>query len=120
MGGLLKYNDDNTWEVAADVNTSPRRLYSFGDWKSSENCTAFVSTLSRRPVGGVIGRARGGGRLGHGGVFVFFLMSQVFFLGEKKRVGGKNKVGPKKLQCVLELIGRPWVSERLKIGDRTD
>ena len=47
-------------------------------------------------------------------------MSQVFFLGEKKRVGGKNKVGPKKLQCVLELIGRPWVSERLKIGDRTD
>ena len=44
-------------------------------------------------VGGVIGRARaGGGRLGHGGIFVFFLMSQVFFLGEKKRGGGKNKV----------------------------
>jgi hypothetical protein len=31
----------------------------------------------------------GGGRLGHGGVFVFVLMSQVFFWGEKKRVGGK-------------------------------
>ena len=70
MGGLLKYNDDNTWEVAADVNTRPRRLYSFGDWKSSENCTAFVSTLSRRPVRGVIGRARGGGG---GSVMVAFL-----------------------------------------------
>jgi hypothetical protein len=45
--GLLKYNDDNTWEVAADVNT--RRLYSIGDRKSNENCTAFVLTLSHRP-----------------------------------------------------------------------
>ncbi len=36
--------------------------------------------------------AGGGGRLGHGGIFVFILMSQVFFLGEKKRGGGKNKV----------------------------
>ena len=47
--GLLKYNDDNTcWEVAADINT--RRLYSFGDRKSNENCTTFVSTLSHRPL----------------------------------------------------------------------
>jgi hypothetical protein len=46
--GLLKYNDANTWEVATDVNT--RRLYSFGDRKSNENCSAFVSTLSHRPL----------------------------------------------------------------------
>ena len=45
---LVKYNDDNTWEVAADVNK--RRLYSFGDRKSNENCSAFVSTLSHRPL----------------------------------------------------------------------
>ena len=46
--GLLQYNDDNTWELAADINS--RRLYSFGDRKSNKNCTAFVSTLSHRPL----------------------------------------------------------------------
>ena len=46
--GLLKYNNDNTWEVAADVNK--RRLYSFGDRKSDENCSAFVLMLSHRPL----------------------------------------------------------------------
>ena len=46
--GLLKYNDGNTWELAKDINS--RRLYSFGDRKSNENCTAFVSTLSHRPL----------------------------------------------------------------------
>jgi hypothetical protein len=48
--------------------------------------------------------------MGHG------LCVSLFVCGETT----KNKVGPKKLQCVLELIGRPWVSERLKFGDRTD
>jgi hypothetical protein len=46
--GLLKYNNDNTWDITADVNK--RRLYSFGDRKSNENCSAFVSTLSHRPL----------------------------------------------------------------------
>jgi hypothetical protein len=46
--GLLKYNDDNTWDIAADVNK--RRLYSSGDRKLNENCSAFVSTLSHRPL----------------------------------------------------------------------
>ena len=46
--GLLQYNDGNTRELAADINS--RRLYSFGDRKSNENCTAFVSTLSHRPL----------------------------------------------------------------------
>jgi hypothetical protein len=46
--GLLKYKDGNTWELAKDINS--RRLYSFGDRKSNENCTAFVSTLSHRPL----------------------------------------------------------------------
>ena len=46
--GLLQYNDGKTWELAADINS--RRLYSFGDRKSNENCTAFVSTLSHRPL----------------------------------------------------------------------
>ena len=45
--GLLKYNDDNTWDIAAVVNK--KRLYSFGDRKSNENCSAFVSMLSHRP-----------------------------------------------------------------------
>jgi hypothetical protein len=45
---LLKYNDNNTWEVAADINK--RRLYSFGDRKSNENCSTFVSMLSYRPL----------------------------------------------------------------------
>ena len=46
--GLLKYSDNNTWDIAADINKS--RLYSFGDRKSNENCSAFVSTLSHRPL----------------------------------------------------------------------
>jgi hypothetical protein len=43
----------------------------------------------------------GGGRLGHGGVFEFFLLLRVFFF-EKKERREKFKVGPKKLQCVFE------------------
>jgi hypothetical protein len=44
-------------------------------------------------VGGVIGRARGGGAARSWWRFcLFFLISQVNFLGEKKRGGGKNKV----------------------------
>ena len=46
--GLIKYNDDNTWGLADDVHT--RRLYSFGDRKSNENASAFVTTLSHRPL----------------------------------------------------------------------
>ena len=46
--GLLKYNDDQSWELADDVGT--RWLYSFGDRKSNENCTAFLSTLTNRPL----------------------------------------------------------------------
>jgi hypothetical protein len=41
----------------------------------------------------------GGGQLGHGGVFVFF--SDV--IGRKKGEEEK-KVGPKKLQCVLDVM----------------
>ena len=40
---------------------------------------------------GRIGRARGGG-LGHGGVFVFFLMLQVFFCERKKGEAGKIRL----------------------------
>jgi len=40
----------------------------------------------------------GGGRLGHGGVLVFFIYRDAFFLGERDWGGGKNKVGPKKVQ----------------------
>ncbi len=29
---------------------------------------------------------------------------------------GKNKAVPKKVQCNLELIGRPWVGERLNLA----
>ena len=46
--GLLKYNNNNTWDIAADVNK--RRFYSFEDRKLNENCSAFVSTLSHRPL----------------------------------------------------------------------
>jgi hypothetical protein len=46
--GLLQYNDGNTWELAAHINS--RRLYSFGDRKSNKNCTAFVSMLSHIPL----------------------------------------------------------------------
>ncbi len=38
----------NTWELEPDSNL--HRLYSFGDRKSNKNCTAFVSTLSHRPL----------------------------------------------------------------------
>ncbi len=48
--------------------------------------------------------------------FCIFYVLQCFFLGERDRGGRKNKVGPKKVQCVLELIGRPWVSERLNLA----
>ena len=40
----------------------------------------------------------GGGRLGPGGVFIFFIYRDAFFLGERDRGGGKNKVGPKTVQ----------------------
>ena len=46
--GLLQYKEDELWELADDVGT--RRLYSFGDRKSNENCTAFLSTLTHRPL----------------------------------------------------------------------
>ena len=46
--GLLQYNDGNTWELAADINS--QRLYSFGDRKSNKNCSVFLSTLSHRPL----------------------------------------------------------------------
>ena len=46
--GFIKYNNDNTWGLADDVHT--RRLYSFGDRKSNENASAFVTTLSNRPL----------------------------------------------------------------------
>jgi hypothetical protein len=46
--GLLQYKDNESWELAHDVGT--RRLYSFGDRKSNENCTAFLSTLTHRPL----------------------------------------------------------------------
>ena len=46
--GLLKYSDNNTWDIAADINKS--RLYSFGEKKSNESCSAFVSTLSHRSL----------------------------------------------------------------------
>jgi hypothetical protein len=46
--GLLQYKEDELWELADDVGT--RRLYSFGDRKSNENCTAFLSTLTYRPL----------------------------------------------------------------------
>jgi hypothetical protein len=39
-------------------------------------------------------------------------MSRVFFLEKRGRGGGKNKLGPKKVQCDLELIDRLRVSDR--------
>ena len=45
--GVLKYNDNKSWEL--ERNHQVQRLYSFGDWKSNKNCTAFLSTLSNRP-----------------------------------------------------------------------
>jgi hypothetical protein len=46
--GVLKYNKNKTWELAENVRT--RRLYSFGDRKSNENCLAFLSKLNHRPL----------------------------------------------------------------------
>ena len=40
-------------------------------------------------------------------ILCFSGVAMLFFLGEE----GKNKVGPKKVQCNLELIDRPEVSE---------
>jgi hypothetical protein len=45
---LLKYNDNKTRELAENVRT--QQLYSFGDRKSNENCLAFLSKLSHRPL----------------------------------------------------------------------
>ena len=56
-------------------------------------------------VGGAIGQARWGGRLGHGDKFVFFYVAILFFW-MRGRGGGKNKVGPKKVQSNFELIDR--------------
>ena len=39
--GLLQYNNNESWELAHDVGTSG--LYSFGDHKSNENCTALIA-----------------------------------------------------------------------------
>ncbi len=46
--GLLKYNNNKTWELAENVGS--RRLYNFGVRKSNKNYTAFLSTLSHRPL----------------------------------------------------------------------
>jgi hypothetical protein len=46
--GLLKYNEDKSWEL--EQNAKTRRLHSFGDRKSNKNCAAFMSTLSHRPL----------------------------------------------------------------------
>ena len=46
--GLLKYNKNKTWELAENVRT--RQLHNFGDRKSNENCLAFLSKLSHRPL----------------------------------------------------------------------
>ena len=50
------------------------------------------------------------------GGFLYFLCVAMLFLGERDRGSRKNKVGPKKVPCVLELIGRPWVRERLNLA----
>ena len=62
-------------------------------------------------VGGTIGRSRGGGRLGHGGLFCFFLMS-LLFLGARN-LGRREKIRSdlKKYNASWSLC-RPWVSDR--------
>jgi hypothetical protein len=45
---VLKYIEDGTWQLEENAKLS--RLYSYGDWKSNENCTAFLSILSHWPL----------------------------------------------------------------------
>jgi hypothetical protein len=48
---------------------------------------------------------------GHGSIFIFALRTQ--FWGEDRWAGGRNnKLGPKKRQCALELLGH------LRVGNR--
>jgi len=58
-----------------------------------------------------IGRSRGRGRLGHGGVFVFFLISLLFF--GRERPGRREKIKRLDLKNYNApwSIGRPWVSD---------
>jgi hypothetical protein len=46
--GLLKYDENKLWEIEA--NALKRQLYGCGDRKSNKNCTAFLLTLSQRPL----------------------------------------------------------------------
>ncbi len=46
--GALKYIDSRTWWLE-DIATT-HRLYSYGDRKSNEYCTAFLSTLNHWPL----------------------------------------------------------------------
>jgi hypothetical protein len=46
--GAIKYVDEGTWQL--EENAKLHQLYSYGDQKSNENCTAFVSTLSHLPI----------------------------------------------------------------------
>ena len=46
--GVLKKEDNNSWSLANDAHM--RRIYSYGDRKTNENCAAFVSTLKNQPM----------------------------------------------------------------------
>jgi hypothetical protein len=46
--GILKYNENKSWELEANANK--RRLYNFRVRKSKENIAAFLLTLSHRPL----------------------------------------------------------------------
>jgi hypothetical protein len=46
--GILKYIDDGTWQLAD--NAEMCQLYSYGDQKLNENCSAFLFTLNPRPL----------------------------------------------------------------------
>ena len=46
--GVINENEDLSW--ALDDQARFRRMYSFGDAKTNENCAAFVNTLSDRPL----------------------------------------------------------------------
>ena len=89
---------------AGDQSSNP----SSGGWErasSSYPCKGLSWVTS---CGAQSGDRGGGGRLGHGGVF--FVFSDVAFFLWEREAGEerKNKVGPKKVQC----IGRLWVSDR--------
>jgi hypothetical protein len=46
--GVLKYIAGKMWQL--EDNAKTRRLYSYGDRKSNENCTTFFITLNHRPI----------------------------------------------------------------------